>query len=121
MNHCIRSDLPRIRFDFWRNAPADFAGLIRSAEFRCYDTLLPIAFLLLVLCSSAEANIGIVQIYRASHWMGVVALVVAVLVEGETLGRWLHPGARRKLRARSGVLGRHGSQSCLRRAGLRIP
>jgi hypothetical protein len=25
--------------------------------------------------------------------MGVVALVVAVLVEGETLGRWLHPGA----------------------------
>src|SRR4249920_2220524 len=53
---------------------------------------LPIALLLSVLCSSAEANIGIVQIYRASHWMGVVALVLAVLVEGEALGRWLHPG-----------------------------
>lgn len=53
---------------------------------------LPIALLLWVLCSSAEANIGIVQVYRASHWMGVVALVMAVLVEGETLGRWLHPG-----------------------------
>jgi len=52
---------------------------------------LPIAFLLSVLCSSAQANIGIVQIYRASHWMGVVALVLAVLVEGEALGRWLHP------------------------------
>jgi len=48
--------------------------------------------LLLLICSSAEANIGIVQIYRASHWMGVVALVLAVLVEGETLGRWLHAG-----------------------------
>jgi uncharacterized membrane protein YhaH (DUF805 family) len=53
---------------------------------------LPIACLLLVLCFPAEANIGIVQIYRASHWMGVVALVLAVLVEGEALGRWLHPG-----------------------------
>jgi len=53
---------------------------------------LPIAFLLSVLCSSAEANIGIVQVYRASHWLGVVAFVVAVLVEGEALGRWLHRG-----------------------------
>jgi hypothetical protein len=53
---------------------------------------LAIAFLWLALCSVAEANIGIVQIYRASHWMGVVALVLAVLVEGETLGRWLHSG-----------------------------
>jgi hypothetical protein len=53
---------------------------------------LPIALLLSVLCSYAEANIGIVQIYRASHWMGVVALVLAVLVEGQALGRWLHPG-----------------------------
>ena len=53
---------------------------------------LAIVVLLSVLCSPAEANIGIVQIYRASHWMGVVALVLAVLVEGEALGRWLHPG-----------------------------
>ena len=53
---------------------------------------LAITFLLVVLCPVAEANIGIVQIYRASHWMGVVALVLAVLIEGETLGRWLHSG-----------------------------
>src|SRR5271169_1608143 len=53
---------------------------------------LAVAFLLLFLCCIAEANIGIVQVYRASHWMGVAALVLVVLVEGETLGRWLHPG-----------------------------
>jgi hypothetical protein len=53
---------------------------------------LAIALLLLALCPAAEANIGIVQIYRASHWMGVVALVLAVLIEGEALGRWLHSG-----------------------------
>lgn len=51
-----------------------------------------IAVLWLAVCSSAQANIGIVQAYRASHWMGVAALAAAVLVEGETLGRWLHPG-----------------------------
>jgi hypothetical protein len=51
-----------------------------------------ILLLWLAICPPAEANIGIVQVYRASHWMGVVALVVAVLVEGETLGRWLHSG-----------------------------
>lgn len=44
------------------------------------------------MCSSAQANIGIVQVYRSSHWMGVAALATAVLVEGEALGRWLHPG-----------------------------
>jgi hypothetical protein len=46
----------------------------------------------MAVCSSAQANIGIVQVYRASHWMGVAALATAVLVEGEALGRWLHPG-----------------------------
>src|SRR5262245_259252 len=51
-----------------------------------------IALLWLAVCSSAHANIGIVQVYRASHWMGVAALATAVLVEGEALGRWLHPG-----------------------------
>jgi len=51
-----------------------------------------IALLWLAVCSSAEANIGIVQVYRASHWMGVAALATAVLVEGEALGRWLHAG-----------------------------
>jgi hypothetical protein len=54
---------------------------------------LPVVFLLTVLCTTAEANVGIVQIYRTSPWMGVVALVLAVLVEGEALGRWLHPAA----------------------------
>ena len=53
---------------------------------------LTIALLILILCPTAEANIGVVQVYRASHWMGVVALVLSVLVEGETLGRWLHAG-----------------------------
>jgi len=51
-----------------------------------------IVFPWLLGLSTAEANIGIVQVYRASHWMGVAALAVAVLLEGETLGRWLHPG-----------------------------
>jgi len=53
---------------------------------------LAVALLLGLVCPGAEANIGIVQIYRASHWMGVVALVLAVLVEGEALGRWLDSG-----------------------------
>jgi len=61
--------------------------MIRSA--------LAIAWLMLLLCRVAEANIGIVQVYRASHWMGVAALVLVVLVEGETLGRWLQPGRGR--------------------------
>lgn len=51
-----------------------------------------VALLWMAVCSSAQANIGIVQVYRASHWMGVAALATAVLVEGEALGRWLHPG-----------------------------
>jgi len=51
-----------------------------------------VTLLWLAVCSSAQANIGIVQVYRASHWMGVAALATAVLVEGEALGRWLHPG-----------------------------
>jgi len=55
--------------------------------------VLPVVLLLSVLCATAEANVGIVQIYRTSPWMGVVALVLAVLVEGEALGRWLHPGS----------------------------
>jgi uncharacterized membrane protein YhaH (DUF805 family) len=58
--------------------------MIRSA--------LAIGWLLLLFCRVGEANIGIVQVYRASHWMGVAALVSVVLIEGETLGRWLHPG-----------------------------
>jgi hypothetical protein len=65
-------------------------GQRRTRRHGAYATTIP--FLWLVFCPVAEANIGIVQVYRASHWMGVVALAVAVLVEGETLGRWLHPG-----------------------------
>ena len=48
--------------------------------------------LFLITCSSADATLGTVQVYAASRWMGVIALVVSVFIEGEVLGRWLHPG-----------------------------
>jgi hypothetical protein len=48
--------------------------------------------LFVITYSSAEATIGTAQVYAASRWMGLVAIVVSVFIEGEVLGRWLHPG-----------------------------
>ena len=49
------------------------------------------SLLLYSLCFSpnARANIGVIQIYRTAPWLGIVALVVAITVEGVVLGRIL--------------------------------
>ena len=49
------------------------------------------SLLLYSLCLSpnARANIGVIQIYRTAPWLGIVALVVAITVEGVVLGKIL--------------------------------
>ena len=41
------------------------------------------------VCSYASANIGVIQIYRTAPWLGIIGLVVAILIEGATLGKIL--------------------------------
>jgi hypothetical protein len=53
--------------------------------------ILAVPVLLLLAAASADANVGVVQIYYASHWMGLIGIVVSVFVEGLLLGWYLHP------------------------------
>jgi hypothetical protein len=67
-----------------------------ATRLRGAGPIAPSAFAAIALfvttCSNADATIGTVQVYAASRWMGLVAIVVSVFIEGEVLGRWLHPG-----------------------------
>jgi hypothetical protein len=64
-------------------------------------------------CSCASANIGVIQIYRTAPWLGIVSLVVAILIEGATLGKILEwRSADRSIRDRSLLVMLAGNLVC---------
>ena len=90
--------------------------MISTSAFRWSDavkTRISLLIYLSCVCSCASANIGVIQIYRTAPWLGIVGLVVAILVEGATLGKILEwRSADRSIRDRSLLVMLAGNLVC---------
>jgi len=90
--------------------------MISTSAFRWSDavkTRISLLIFLSCVCSCASANIGVIQIYRTAPWLGIVGLVVAILVEGATLGKILEwRSADRSIRDRSLLVMLAGNLVC---------